>query len=526
MNYKSLRISFTFSLALCACAALLFLASCSTKPIDPRTVIPGDALIYVESDDLGKTVAAITDSEAFARFSKKKPDLSAINGVKISIAVTGFERDEQELTEEHGVIKFQPHFVAVAETNAWSWQAERFSENKLGEFINEIFGGETELEVKNQPDGKRYTWKSQDGRKVFGLLQGSLLYFANDESSIEKCLAVKRGEAESIANNPKLTAGSRLAFGYVSTDGVAQLANIAGLSIGVAASEESEVRNFVESVLPQVVRGSVSDITWTSTQTEKGISDRFDVALVPDVARVANETLKAGVAQGSTFDRFIPGDLVSVTQYSVRDPRVAWRSVVLTAQSKIDTVNGNLLAGFSDSIFEPYAIENAEQFLGAVNGKIVTIKLDPDGEDAAAVAEVRDAVEVKKGITKEIDFSKSPEKIGEAEVWKSADGQSAAAFAGSVVVVGDTDTVLKCINASMSPAPPLAPPSDAIAFTIANEVDPTARLIEVLGERHDETTPLTERSYTSTSFDAQGMHRTTVSDFGTIGAIIEQFVRE
>ena len=519
----------SLSVFICVNLWLILLPSCSTKPTDPRTVVPGDALVYVETDDLGKTLAAITESEAFAKFSKKKPDLSAVNGIKMSIAVTGFEREDQDLTEEHAVIKFQPHFVAVAETNAWSWQAERFTEHKLGEFINEIFGGETELEVAKRPDGKYYVWKSQDGRKVFGLLQGSLLYFANDESSIEKCLAVKRGEADSIAKNPKITTGDRLAFGYISTDGVAQLANIAGLSAGVAASEEGEVRNFVESVLPQVVRGSVSEIVWTAVKTDKGISDKFDFAFVSDVARVANETLRSSGTQNSSLDGFVPADFVSVTRYSVKDPRLAWRSVVLTAQSKIDAVNGALLAGFSDSIFEPYAIENSEQFLGSVADRIITVKLDPDGEDAAVIAEAKDIAGVKKGVTKEINFSKPVEKVGEADVWKSDDGTSSAAFVGNIVLLGDTDTVIKCLNAKQTGSAMDAstvPPSDAVSFTIANEIDPTARLIEVLGERHDETTPLTERSYTSTSVNAQGLHRATTSDFGTIGAIIEQFVRE
>lgn len=532
-NYIRESFLLYFSLRLCVSAVILLSVSCSTNPTDPRTVIPADALIYVETDDLGKSIAAITDSEAFAKFSKKKPDLSAVKGIKMSVAVTGFEREDQDLTEEHAVIKFQPHFVAVAETNAWSWQAERFTEHKLGEFINDIFGGETDLEVTKRPDGKYYIWKSQDGtRKVYGLLQGSLLYFANDESSIEKCLAVKRGEAESISKNPKITTGERLAFGYVSTDGVAQLANIAGLSVGVAASEEGEVRNFVEGVLPQIVRGSVSEIAWTAAKTEHGISDKFDVSLLPDVVRVANETFVSSGSQGSSLEEFVPADFVSATRYNLKDPRLAWRSVVLTAQSKIDAVSGNLLAGFSDSIFEPYAIENAELFLGSVTDQIVTVKLDPDGEDAAAIAQAKDVAEVKKATTKDINFSKPAEKIGDAEVWKSEDGSSAAAFLGNVVVIGDTDTVVKCLGAkqagtNLAKANDLKQaPSNAVSFTVANEIDPTARLIEVLGERIDEITPLTERSYTSTLFDSQGLHRTTVSDFGTIGAIIEQFVRE
>ena len=44
------------------------------------------------------------------------------NGVKVSIAVTGFESSEQSVTEQNAVLKVQPRLVVVAETNAWGWQ--------------------------------------------------------------------------------------------------------------------------------------------------------------------------------------------------------------------------------------------------------------------------------------------------------------------------------------------------------------------------------------------------------------------
>jgi hypothetical protein len=38
---------------------VLFAFSCGSKPIDPRTVIPGDSLIYLETSDLGRALSAI-----------------------------------------------------------------------------------------------------------------------------------------------------------------------------------------------------------------------------------------------------------------------------------------------------------------------------------------------------------------------------------------------------------------------------------------------------------------------------------
>ena len=50
---------------------------------------------------------------------------------------------------------------------------------------------------------------------VNGLVIGSVIFFGNDETAIEKCVAVRKGEAESMAKNSKLPSGEFLASGYM-----------------------------------------------------------------------------------------------------------------------------------------------------------------------------------------------------------------------------------------------------------------------------------------------------------------------
>ena len=531
-NYRVGKNISVLSVFICVNLWLILLASCSTKPTDPRTVIPADALVYLETNDLGAAMGAITDSEAFAKISSKKPDLSSLKGVKTAIAVTGFETNELEVTEENSVLNFRPHFVAAIETNAWGWQAERFADNQLGEFVNESYGGEVELVVTAKNDGKSFVWTAPDGRKAYALLQGSLLFFSNDESAIEKCLAVKRGEADSIAKSGRTAGEGKMASGFISPDGVAQIANIAGISLAMKASEEGEVKSFVARVLPEVLRNSVKEVIWSSEITKDGILDKYDVTLDADITRAFDETLNTASAQPNGLEEFVPAQFVSATRYNLKDPRLAWRSILLSLKAKTDAVSGNLISGFSDSLFEPYAIENAEAFLGSAGGELITVKLDPEGEAAAVIARAKDIAELKKSVAKEINFAKPAEKNGDAEVWKSGDGDLAAAFVGNVVILGDAETVLKCLaakqggeNLSKVDLKQFESTNPA-AFTIANEIDPAAAIAEVLGERKDENTALQERSYTSTSFDAKGMHRTTISDFGLVGAIIEGLAKD
>src|SRR5215213_2150172 len=80
--------------------AIALLTACGSKSIHPRTVIPADAIVYLESNDLGRTLAAITENAKFQQLAKTKPNLSMLNGVKVSIAVTGFAASEEQVTEE------------------------------------------------------------------------------------------------------------------------------------------------------------------------------------------------------------------------------------------------------------------------------------------------------------------------------------------------------------------------------------------------------------------------------------------
>lgn len=516
----SIRLLFLLSFCLVVTASNF---SCSSRATDPRAVIPADALVYLETNDLGNTVAAITESESFARVSAKKPDLSAINGVRFAVAVMGFQSSEQEVGEDQAVGKITPQFVAVAETNAWSWQAASFAENKLGEFINEVYGGGLELNVTPKNDGKYFVWTAQDGRKVYALVQGSVIYFGNDESAIEKCQSVKRGETESIAKNPKITSGDRLGFGYVSPDGVAQIANIAGISLAMDASEDGEVKSFVARVLPEILRNSAKELTWTTTKSEGGIEDKYDITLNPEVTRVFGETMLPGDLKTIDLTRFVPAEFASATLYDLKDPLLAWRGLVLTAQSQTDEVSGKLIAVFSGSLFEPYAIEDAEMFLGSVEGKILTVKADADGENAAVIAKVRSA-EAKKAAAKEINFAKQPERFYDVDVWKSDDGDLGAAFVGDIVIFGDAETVLKCVAAGRNTADQVpqfeefAGPS-SVSMTISIDAETPAKVAEVLGEKKATTN---QRIFSTTNFDRKGMRRTTRSDYGLLGSILEQ----
>jgi len=358
----------------------------------------------------------------------------------------------------------------------------------------------------------------------------NLIYFSNDETAIDKCLAVSRGEADSIAKTGKVQNASQetLASGYVSTDGIAQIANIVGLKLASEAGEDSEVQSAIAGILPQLLRNSITDITWTTTGDPIQVEDRFVVSASPDVSTVFSETLTPSGNTDASLLEFIPADTPNATLYNLKDPQISWRSVLLVTQKKSDPLAGRVLTSFSGSLFEPYGIHDAEAFLSSIGPNILTAKLDAEGEEPVVVATVKDKERIIKSLATELKLNKQmTDELG-LEFLQSSD--VAAAFFENKVIVGDADSVIKCIRARKSDNPSarssFAAVASAAATTLSIDDDIQGRVVDMLGERRigGHTDPLPYVS--ETRFTKTGIERRTVSDFGLIGSIIAHLAHD
>ncbi len=245
-----------------------------------RALVPAETLVYLETNDLAAALQPIVDSKPFTEVAKSKPDFSALKGVQLAVAITGFETSEEKVNDEQSIGKVQPRFVAVAYTHAWNYQAVAFAEHKLGSFVADIYNSEPKLEKSDKHGGKYFTWTAADGRTAHALVIDSLVWFGNDASAIDKCLAVRRGESDSIINPGKVQAAEpgTLARSYVSTDGIAQIANIAAVKIAAESSDDGELRSTVAAVLPELIRSSANDLSWIAIAAKPGVEDRFSVS--------------------------------------------------------------------------------------------------------------------------------------------------------------------------------------------------------------------------------------------------------
>jgi hypothetical protein len=508
-------------LSMCLCVSVV-ISSCTSKSTDLRTLVPAESLVYLETNDLGAALQPIVDSKPFTEAAKIKPDLSALKGVQVAVAITGFETSEEKLTDEHSVGKIQPHFVAIADTHAWNFQAVGFAEKKLGSFVANLYDSEPKLEQIDKNGGKHFTWTAEDGRKAYALVIDSLIYFTNDETSIEKCLAVRRGEADNIAKTGKIQPSQpgTLASGYISADGVAQIANIAALKFASDASDESEIQSAIAGILPKLIRSTITDATWAQTKTDTGLQDTWQINMPADVAHVFNETM-APDESSAVAPSLLPSSPTSITEYNLKDPRAAWRSIVLVASKQIDGLGTHILSGFSDLLFEPYGIRDADSFLSGVKAPVVTTKYGQEGENDLVIAAIGDKSKIESSIT--IDFKQKPKVAEDGETFVSGGLMAFYPRQLGFIVIGDAEAHLADKGAAELDRLFKAAATDKASIAaITRDGQGVQTLVDMFGSSVSSGNNRSSTSFTETRFNRSGMERKTTSDFGFIGWIIAQ----
>ncbi len=514
------------------CVNPLLLSSCSSKPSDLRTLVPTETLVYLETNDLAAALQPIVDSKPFSSVVTKKPDFSALKGVQVAVAVTGFETSEVAVTDDQAVGKVQPRFVAVADTHAWNYQAVAFAEKKLGSFVTEIYDSEPKLEKSDKHGGKYFTWTSQDGRKAFAVVIDAVIYFGNDESAIDKAVSVRNGQSDSIAKTGKLPphVPGNLAIGYVSTDGVAQIAALAGLHFASQASDEEEVQSAVAGILPQLIRGTVTDVSWSTSQTSEGIEDKWSVTMPADVASVFVETMAPSDSPDYSIADYLSSG-TPATVYNLKDSRLAWRSLLLAAQKKVDPIAGKMLVDFSGALFEPYGIRDSEGFLSTVGPVLVTAKCDEIGENGIVIGTTLDDKKTQRTVEAQVG-----PWIGDegSRHFESKDREYATFYDFDVVFSGDFD----CVGEIGGPSYLGVPDQNrqwfrtklgqrkASVVSLGNDTTSTLKIADILVNEGHGDTQVVSTYLTETRFTKTGMERRTVSDLGFIGWMIAQLAAE
>ena len=500
-----------------------------------RSLVPHDAITFIESNDLFFTINSLTKNKAFKELSTAKTDFSFLKNVQLAVVITGFETSENQVTAENSVLDFKPNFVAIADTHAWKWQTISLVENQINNYILEQFGADTEFIQFEKDGGRWFAWTAKDARKAFAFVDGSRIFFSNNKDSIINCLLVKNGKAESLKTNESLNnaysikSEKNLAFGYVSPNGIIQIANYVSIPVAIDATESEEGRSFITAILPQILQNTAKEIVWTATESENGITDDFFIAINTESINILKNTLSTSTQTGGNILQFVPPDVYSVTRYNLQNPFVAWRSLLFVTAQNTQNQNGKIFMQFSKGFLNSYAITDADAFLAAIDSNILTLQFDAESEKSALIVTVKDMEKIKKSVTDQINFKFPAKVIGNTKIWQSEDQQISAAFVEHQLILGDSESVYKCLEAKNSERNfaqnsyyKKFSESKATAITFAKDVNSTNNLSTVLASDYLKKKDVVNFYLTETSFTEKGIKRKTISDFGLIGMILEK----
>lgn len=528
-RFSPFLILFTFAIF-----SSLFFACRSAQKTDMRAFAPKETIAYVEFKDLSQTLKALTDNRVFQENSTGKTDFSALENIQAAVVVTGFDASEKQISDENAILNFKPKFVAIADTHAWNATAISIAENQIGKFARRVYGDDVKLETFEKSDARFFIWTSRDRRKLFSAVSESIVYAGNDEALLEKCLAVKHGEAESLQKNESFVqeynrkiVENPLVFGYLSPAGIKQFAGIAGVSAAVETTDGDEERALISRILPKILQNTTEEIVWTARKNGDKIEDDFFVSLSNDAASVFKETFASSSPKAANQTDFLPADIFGATVYNLENPLTAWRSLLLVTAKNADAMSGKYLIEYSDQLLAPYGISNAEMFLSAVDAEIFTVQFDAEGEKSAVIVGVKDTAKIKKSIA-EINFKSAPEKRENIEIWKSESGEIVAAFIENKLIFGDGESVLKCLQARQNGdnltknqnLQKLAQ-SRSTAVTFSKDSDSAEKIIAILGNAKVKNQKITTEYITETDFTDEGVERKYISDFGFLGTILE-----
>jgi hypothetical protein len=243
---------------------------------------------------------------------------------------------------------------------------------------------------------------------------------------------------------------------------------------------------------------------------------------------ILKETLSSNSQIQTNSTEFLPPDIFTASRYNLKNPLIAWRSLLLVTAKNTDALSGRILVQFSNQLLQSYGVSDAETFLSSIETDILTAQFDADGEKSVTIVTVKDVEKLKKSISDGINFKKPPEKLENADIWQSEDKQMAAAFVENKLILGKIESVLKCLQAKQSGQKFAASSmfqifkeSKSVAVTFAKDTNSAEKVVEVLGNARENKSVITTYT-TETRFTEKGIERKTVSAFGLLGTILEQ----
>jgi hypothetical protein len=545
----------------------IWLSWARPKEADMAAYAPANSLLYLEANRplaVFETIGGTDGWKALEKVMGTPPSAPSSHLLQGFLAWTGIGPAQSVIlaraqvavvvtdlgtTEAGDTLKVKSEGAILVETHTSEARIKPQFEQALKTLAEKTYGHPTARRITI--DGVEFSeWIAPEGsRQIVGTVAGTLLIIGTSERVVQECLAVSQGRRPSLKDDSelpqmrrRLQANSALSFGYVPPGNSARL-----LAVGIPlllgrAPGDSEFQRLITNGAAKIF-GSVG---WSSRGYLTGIEDRYLINLQPSVvARLKPNFRPAGAA--SRMERVVPSDVYSVTSYRFADPAAAWLSLKTAVSSQVDALSTIVFSSLLKSALLSYGIDDPETFLGAVNGDLLTLRLDENADRSILVAGVRDRARLRELLIKKMRVNPRIGDEQHAEVFEDSAGDLAAGLSDELVVMGAPIDVRRYTE-SRATASILSPDKlkqltfFATASSAANVVTYTndesrihnflAAIITAKGTRATAATgidePISELPYavTETSLGERGLERTTRSPLGQFSTLLPLLIPE
>jgi hypothetical protein len=545
--------------------------------VDMAAYVPAESLVYLEANSLPEIVGGLTTTDAWRALAPPaglNPNvgrigwlsrLSAWSGIgsaetvvfsraQVAVAVLGFE-----VTEESSTVRdIKPRIALVAETHTGAARVETAVTKLIGNYARRKYGEPSFR--RDEADATTFiNWTTPDGkRKIVAAINESVAIVGNDEEAVRACLAVRRGEQASLANDAQLAemrqrmnANGALAFGYVSPTGVGRLLEMAAVAYGGELASDPKMQSAAAILIPQLASRILGSVAWSSTINEGAVVDQYYLHLQNELATRLHTPFATSGASGARPGDLLPADTNQLTIYNYRDPEAAWRGLNAAISSQLEITIAPLVGRFLAESLQPFGIESPQDFLRAAGPEIATARLDSEGSALVLLAPVRDRETLQGLVRKRLGAGAKSQRVGEAEMLVAADEEKgAASFTGDYLIIGGTEEVRRClleraasrtlgaVSAFQQVSGASSANDAASVITYTNDYEPSRRFISFLGRQSGVRNSPPDASAVQRSLSALpyalsetrlvegGFEKKTRSAFGQFGAMLVQLATD
>ena len=523
---------------------------------------PADSLLYLEANHPIEVVDAIAGTQAWKTLDgiiESRPaasqsrwlqefigwtGLGPIKSVILARAQVAVVLTDLRTAEEGDTLNIKSEGALLIETHTSESRIKATFEETLKTLAEKTYGRPTSRRVT--VEGIEFSeWIAPEGsRQIVGVVVGSLVVIGTSEHVVQNCLAVSRGQSPSLKDDPELHAmrlrlerGRALTFGYVPTANSARLLAV-GLPLLLGrAPGDSEFQRLITNGASKVF-GSLG---WTSNTYLTGIEDRYLITLQPSIVAHLKPTFGSNNID-SQMQRVVPNDAYSVTSYKFANPAAAWLSLKTAVSSQVDALSAIVFASLLKSALLSYGLGDPESFLGAVDGDLLTLRLDENAEHSLLIAGVRDRATLRQLLTKRMSTKAGHAGMGATEMFEEPAGEFAATLSDKSIVTGSSPDVRRYLqlrenSAALMSADNLrrmtsffSPPVTSNIVTYTNDGDRVRSFMAAVISAKGRSTESSEQfeaaiatlpySITETTLGDRGIERTTRSPLGQFSTLL------